>query len=80
MVKAKLLTSVKDLLKEGKENGFITQDDILAVFPKPEHHLKEVDELYDKLLKLGVDVFETTSQEEETELSKSVADLEKELD
>src|SRR3989344_1046739 len=35
--------TVKELLKEGKENGFITHDDILAVYPKPEEHLKEKD-------------------------------------
>ncbi len=78
-MKSKPITSVKDLLREGKENGFLTQDDILAVFPKPEYHLKEVDDLYDKLMKLKIDVFETTSQDEERELSKSVANIEKEL-
>lgn len=72
--------SVKDLVKEGKENGFLTQEDILAVFPKPELHLKELDELYGELLKLGVDVFETIAKEDEKELTKTVAQLEKELE
>ncbi|MBI4058273.1 RNA polymerase sigma factor RpoD [Candidatus Gottesmanbacteria bacterium] len=80
MAKAKVVTSVKDLIREGKENGFITQDDILSVYSRPELHLKEVDELYDKLLKSGVDVFETTTQEDEKEIAKSVRDLEKELE
>jgi hypothetical protein len=26
---------VKNLIKGGKENGFITQDNILEIFPKP---------------------------------------------
>lgn len=72
--------TVKDLIVEGKNNGFLTQEDILSVFSKPEQHLKELDELYDKLLKLGVDVFETTSKDEEKELTKSVKELEKELE
>lgn len=80
MVKVKQLTSVKDLIKEGKENGFLTQDDILSVFPKPEHHLKELDELYNALLKANIDVFETTDKDSEKELTKTVQDLEKELE
>jgi RNA polymerase primary sigma factor len=77
---AKKQAGIKDLIKEGKENGFLTQEDILAVFPKPELHLKELDQLYDELLKLKIDVFETTAKDEEKELSQSVADLEKELE
>lgn len=82
MLKTKLKTDnpkIKQLMKEGRENGFVTQDDILAVFPRPELHIGEIDTLYDKLLKLGIDVFETTTPEEEKELSKSVTELEKEL-
>ena len=80
MTKTKPITTIKDLLKEGKDNGFITQEDILSVFARPELHIKEIDELYDKLLKAEIDVFETTSQEEEKELTKSMVDLEKELE
>ena len=79
MVKTKPQLSIKDLLKDGKENGFVTQDDIMSVYPRPELHLKDVDELYQKLLQAHIDVFETTSQEEK-ELTKSVAELEKELE
>lgn len=78
MVKSTL--TAKDLIKEGKENGFLTQEDILSVFPRPELHLKDLDELYDKLFKSGIDVFETTTQDEEKELTKSVTELEKELE
>ena len=45
MAKSKAITSVADLLKEGKENGFVTQDDILFLIPKPEDRIKELDEL-----------------------------------
>ncbi len=73
-------TSVKELLKEGKENGFITQDDILALYPKPEEHLEEIDDLYDRLIKAGIDVFETLSDEEEKDAQRAVSELEKELE
>ena len=78
--KPKTLATVADLIKEGKNNGFITQDDILFLYPKPEDHIKELDELYGKLIHAGIDVFETTSQDIEKEASKSIQDLEKEIE
>src|SRR3989338_884494 len=80
MPKAKTLSSVEDLIREGRENGFVTQDDILLLYPKPEEHIRDIDSLYDHLIREGVDVFETTSQDIEKEASKSIADLEKEIE
>ncbi len=80
MTKKKTISTVGDLLKEGKENGFITQDDILLLFPKPELRIKEIDELYGKLISQGTDVFENTSKDEEKEASKSIQELEKEIE
>lgn len=80
MVKIKPPSSIKELIKQGRDNGFLTQDDILAVFPRPELHLKQLDELHDKLFQLGVDVFETTSEDLDKDIAKSVTDLEKELE
>jgi predicted Rossmann fold nucleotide-binding protein DprA/Smf involved in DNA uptake len=47
------------LIKEGKKQGFVTQDDILNLFPHAENHIAEVDELYATFIEEGVDVFET---------------------
>ncbi len=69
---------VPGIIKSAKDRGYITQDEILAIFPRPEEHLEELDTLYDKLLKLNVDVFESVAAEQETE--KSLANLEKELE
>lgn len=80
MLKPKTPKSLKDLVKQGKENGFITQEDIFALFPKPEEHLEEIDELYAQLIKAGVDVFETLSDQDEKDAQKAVSDLEKELE
>lgn len=71
---------VKKLVREGKDNGFITQEQILAIFPKPEDHITQIDELYAQLIKSGVDVFETLSDEEERDVQKTVSELEKELE
>ncbi len=80
LAKVQAPTDVKSLLKLAKTQGFITQDDILLVFPRPELHLEELDRLYDKLIKNAIDVFETTSLEEEEKAVESVSQLEKELE
>ena len=54
----------KKLIEKGKNQGFITQDEILKVFPDAEKRLEELDDLYAKLLAEGVDVFETVTEEE----------------
>ena len=68
----------KKLIKLGKERGFVTQEEILQVFPKPEEVLEELDNFYLKLIELGIDVFETTA--EDPDEGKSVTDLERELE
>ena len=70
---------VKALLERGRKNGFLTQDEILEVFPKTEDHIEEIDMLYDRLMREKIDVFESTSEEDE-ESAKSVAELEKEIE
>ncbi|MDO8577239.1 MAG: RNA polymerase sigma factor RpoD [Candidatus Daviesbacteria bacterium] len=81
MVKQKKQKSldVKKLLKLGKDRGFVTQEEILQVFPKPEETIKELDEFYIKLINESIDVFETTTEELETE-TKTPSELEKELE
>ncbi|MFH0863748.1 MAG: RNA polymerase sigma factor RpoD [Candidatus Gottesmanbacteria bacterium] len=78
MVKTKNFTTVKDLLVLGRDQGFITQDDILSVFPEAEKHIKEIEDLFDRLAKAHIDVFETVAEDED--LTKPVTDLEKELE
>lgn len=68
---------LKDIVVSAKKRGYITQDEILSIFPKPEEHLGELDELYDKLVNSNVDVFETVIAEKDNQ--KPIADLEKEL-
>jgi len=80
MIKVKRPETVKGLLKEGKENGFVVQDDILYLFPRAENKLEKLDDLYQKLIELGIDVFETLSSEEERQEMEAVAELEKELE
>jgi len=71
---------VKKLIEKGKKQGFLTQDEVLKAFPEAELYLEELDEFYDRLLSLGVDVFETVTEEELKEDEKAFSDLAKELE
>ncbi len=69
---------IRKLLKRGREQGFIAQDEVLNIFPQPEDHILEIDELYLKCLEEGIDVFDTT--ELDVVDGKSATELEKELE
>lgn len=77
--KKKTVTPMQSLLKSGKERGYITQDEILSIFPKPEEHIGELDDFYNRLIKAGIDVFESVSEEDE-DRTKPIEQLERELE
>ena len=52
------IKTVAQLMRVGKSNGFVTQDDIFNLFPEPEKHIDKLDDLYEKLIKLKVDIVE----------------------
>ena len=68
------------LIKRGRDQGFLTQDEILEVFPDAENKLSELDELYDKLLAEGIDVFESVAGERDESDEKAKERLEKEIE
>ena len=70
---------VKDLLKLARDKGFLVQDEILEVFPDAENRIEELDELYDKLLSEGVDVFESVTVEGDESDEKALEKLEREI-
>ena len=74
----KSLPLLGDITQSAKKRGYITQDEILGIFSKPEEHVEELDELYDKLMKMDVDVFENVDEEKDN--TKPIEDLEKELE
>jgi RNA polymerase primary sigma factor len=80
MMKHHLPRSLKELIGQGEEDGFLVQDDILLVIPNPEKHIKEIDSFFDDALKMGIDIFETISTRDESESQKSVQEIEKELE
>lgn len=73
-------SQTKDLLTKGRDQGFLTQDDILEVFPDAEKRLEELDDLYEILLAEGIDVFESVTPEELDTDTKSQEKLEREIE
>lgn len=72
---------VLDLIKKGRDQGFLTQEDVMEVFPDAEERIAELDEFYEKLLGEGIDVFEsvTPGEIETDEKAKEKLDREIEL-
>ncbi len=64
------------LLEQGVEDGFVTQERILEVFPEAEEHVEQLDKLYADLIERGIDVFDDLGESLE---EKSVEELEQEL-
>ena len=71
---------VQKLTKKGQEQGFLTQEQILEVFPDAEKRIKELDGFYEKLLGKNIDVFESVSAEEIVSDEKEKEKLERELE
>ena len=60
-----LTVEMVTLIKKGKEQGFVTYDDILDVFPEAEDELDKIDALYQSLMSEGVSVLaDSTSQQD----------------
>ncbi len=77
-ISGKQIRGIEELLKRGKEQGFVTIDDMLRVFPEAEKQVGYIDFLYKKLLESDIDVFEEVEKEkDEADISE---DLEKELE
>ena len=77
-MKQKNTDFLKDIVISAKKRGYITQDEILAIFPKPEENIVQLDDLYSRLFKLDIDVFESVAADQDSE--KPIEDLEKELE
>jgi len=71
---------IKKLIEKGKKQGFLTQDEILTNFPEAEDYLEKLDSFYAKLLALGVDVFETITEEEIKSDEGAVREISKEIE
>ncbi len=71
---------IRKFVLEGVAQGFVTQDEILDLFPDAEDYLEELDDLYDELIQKGVDIFESMADQDELVDDRAVSELEKELE
>ena len=77
VVLGKLSPKVKELLKKGEEDNFLTQDDVLEVFFNAEKRIDELDEFYSQALKKKIDILDNIESDEEQ--GEDFKKLEKEI-
>ncbi len=71
---------VQELIKKGRDQGFLTQEEIMEVFPDAENRVNELDDLYDKLLAESIDVFESVTPDEIETDEKAQEKLDREIE
>ncbi len=69
--------SIKYLVNKGKEQGFLTQEDLLDVFPTIEEDIDLLDEIFEKLQENEIEVLEpeenvVSTEKEELTLEKKI--------
>jgi RNA polymerase primary sigma factor len=61
--------SVEYLIQKGKEQDYLTTEDLLAVFPEVEENLEQLEDLFIQLVELSIAVYNDVERaEEEKEL------------
>lgn len=71
---------VQELIKRGRDQGFLTQEEILEVFPDAEVRVEELDDFYERLLSESIDVFESVTPEEIETDEKAQEKLDREIE
>jgi len=71
---------VQQLIKKGRDQGFLTLEDILEIFPDAEKRIAELDDLYDRLLGENIDVFESVTPDETESDDKAQEKLDREIE
>ncbi len=70
---AEAAAAVEDLLSHGREDGFITHDQILAAVPAPETNLEHIEELFAAAEEQGIEVLDAENQPTFSEPADEVA-------
>jgi RNA polymerase primary sigma factor len=72
--------AIEQLLSLGREQGFLTYDDILAIFPEVETNLEQLEDLFSTLFELSISVGETSEERVATQVEKPDTMMEGEKD
>ena len=70
----------KDLLKQGEDDGFLVQENILLVCAEPEKFIEEIDDFFNEAFHSGVDIYETISGNDDKDQKKTTEEMEKEIE
>lgn len=70
---------IRKFVLEGVSRGYITQKEVMELFPDVEEFVEELDDLYDELMRKGVDIFESVAGEDDDD-EEATSELEKELE
>jgi RNA polymerase primary sigma factor len=57
------------LVTRGKKQGYLNLDEVLELFPQAEENLEMLDQLYEKLMDAGVEVFDVASEKDAQKIS-----------
>ncbi len=55
--------TIQELMKKGKKDGAVTQDEVMAAIPNAEEDLELLDEVYTRFLQLEIDIVDTLEKE-----------------
>ncbi len=61
------LQTVEDLFNKAQQQGFLLATNILDVFPNPEVHLAELEDLYIQLEEQGIQIYQSESEADAAE-------------
>jgi RNA polymerase primary sigma factor len=70
--RSKTNAELKELMSKGRDQGYVTEEDLLEAMPEPEIDIQKLDDMYAELFGAGIDVKETEPEgegegEDETE-------------
>jgi len=71
--KSKVGSETEALIERGKQQGYITQDDIVAIIPDAEGDIERFDEIYSLLLEEGIEVMESDDDKDSSEQEGSMS-------
>jgi RNA polymerase primary sigma factor len=63
--KTKASAEMKELRDKGRDQGYVTEEDLLEAMPEPEMDVQKLDDIYAELFAAGIDVKETEPEAED---------------
>ena len=71
---------VRELILKGLSRGFVTQDEIMELFPDAEQYVEMLDDLYEEMILKEIDLYESVADSTDEPMVREISSLEKELE